>query len=253
MVVLDGDISNISAMNLEEAKVVTGKILPNSTIQVNIFNDLIVDEQFIKDIESMTIEPSKPKDLLSIIYAIQTNILEYFNKIDDNQSESREDVYTSNLVIDEDGQIKGTMLSSLKGKGVAQCIEKAIVAYMCFKQLIDSYMKNWNVEMIISLMSTEDSTEQVKHAFIILKNKEKNYPSRYILYDPENYSLIHDNEKNEDRYTLGIYSLTDDDMEAIENNVACSPKSFFEVASNGRLEEIASKRIYGQKSKVNVV
>ena len=94
---------------------------------------------------------------------------------------------------------------------------------------------------VLSQLTTNDSNEG-PHAFVML-NKDVNDPTRNLLFDPENPTLIEDSDKKIEKLA-GLYSLTDEEYGNIINGSSCTPKSLYEFS--GGYHEVSEKRTYGR-------
>ena len=56
-----------------------------------------------------------------------------------------------------------------------------------------------------------------------------------------------ENDKKERFALVGLYALTDEEKEDIENGYECTPTSLYEILGN--FKEISAKRVYGSKEK----
>ena len=131
--------------------------------------------------------------------------------------------------------------SSLKGKNIAKCSEKSIAAYIVLDKLYAIGKITRKPLLVLSQLTTEKSKE-APHAFVLL-NKECNNPTKHVIYDIENPTLVVD-EFGEKQYFAGLYSLTDEQYDSLLNGSYCEPTSLYKILGNYR--EVSDKRIYGR-------
>lgn len=95
---------------------------------------IIIDKDFLNEMDIITNELKDEKDLIGLLTKIYNKVIEYFSSNELNEK-SREQTYVSNEVVDEDGMIIGTKISSLKGKDISRYSEKSIAAYIILEKL----------------------------------------------------------------------------------------------------------------------
>jgi hypothetical protein len=96
--------------------------------------------------------------------------------------------------------------------------------------------------LALSQMTTE-KTQNGPHAFVLF-NKKCDNPTKHLLFDVENPALHLDRDDETEHLFIGLYSLTDEEYNNLENGLSCTPKSLFEIVGN--YEEISEKRTYGK-------
>ena len=144
------------------------------------------------------------------------------------------------MVVDEDGMIIGTKLSSLKGKNISRCSEKSIAAYTILERLFSMGYITREPVLTLSYLTT-NSTEPEPHAFIMLNKESCDYPTKHILFDIENPTLVESD--NIEQSFVGLYTLTDEQYSDFLNGLECVPNSIYELG--GSYTEIGEKRTYG--------
>ena len=218
-------------------KLVEGQLVENTVVG---FGTIILDKDFLHAMDVIVNTVSDDKKLISLITSINNKINDYFYSKEIN-TKSRYEIYSENEVADEDGLIIGTKLSALKGKNVALCSEKSLAAYVILEKLYSMGSITRKPTFVLSMLTTNDSNEG-PHAFVLL-NKDVSDPTRNLLFDPENPTLIEDNDNNIQKAT-GLYSLTDAEYHDLINGLSCTPKSLYEFLEG--YHEVSEKRIYGR-------
>ena len=79
------------------------------------FGSLIIDDDFINEMNLIANELSTDRNLISLLTKIYNKVCDYFNSNEFNEK-SRFETYDSNVITDEDGMIIGTKISSLKDR-----------------------------------------------------------------------------------------------------------------------------------------
>lgn len=204
---------------------------------------IVIDNEFINDIIKIVNENELSPNLIELLTNINNKINNYFYSTGEN-NKLREETYANSYVMDENFQIIGTKLSSLKGKNVAVCSEKSIAAYIALKNLYDKNKISRKPSMILSTLSIENTSSE-PHAFILIDKDDDKYPTKHILFDAENPTLIKNGNGYEQKY-VGLYSLTDEDREGIVKGISCTPTSLFELL-NPNFHDVGEKRIYGNR------
>ena len=218
-------------------KLEEGQLVENTVVG---FGTIIIDKDFLDAMNVIVNEVNGDKKLISLITNINNKINYYFYSEEAN-SKSRYETYMDNVVVDEEGMIIGTKLSALKGKNVALCSEKSLAAYIILEKLYSMGSITRKPTFVLSQLTTNDSNEG-PHAFIML-NKDVNNPTRNILFDPENPTLVEDSDKKIEKLA-GLYSLTDEEYNNLINGSSCTPKSLYEFL--GGYHEVSEKRTYGR-------
>jgi hypothetical protein len=239
-------IDDISYDNfLKKPTIVDGTIQENCKFKITMMGDtMIIDKEYIDEIMSIINNNEIPKDLLNLLGFIQNVINEYFYS-ENGYDNSREHFYLKNVEVDENGECIGTKLSLLKGKNIAECSEKSVTAYI----ILDKLYRDGKIMRKPSLVVSSLSTEKIPsgpHSFVILDGKGE-YPTKYLLYDPQNKTMIEDKDGNKG-YNIGVYCLTDEQRENIENGIKCTPESIYS-ALNMPYTIISDKLTYGSLEK----
>ena len=205
------------------------------------FGRLIIDKDFIDEMHLIASQIQNNSKFIKTIFDINAKVKSFFYSEEVNVL-SRAKTYSNNQVYDENGAVIGTKLSSLKGKNVAQCSEKSIAAYIILKELYETGKIDRKPILALSQMTTEKN-QNGPHAFVLL-DKECNDPTKHLLFDIENPTLLLDKNNKTENLSLGLYSLTDEEYDNLKNGLSCTPKSLFEILGN--YEEINEKRTYGK-------
>ena len=205
---------------------------------------LIIDKEFISEMEGLADTLKDNKDLVVLTSMMHNSINGYYNSNNENKSD-RATTYDDNLVVDEEGMVMGTKISSLKGKNIAKCSEKSLAAYVMLKRLHDGGIMKRKPELVLSNLSAGDSKAE-PHAFVIL-NSEGDVKIPHILFDPENPTQLENPDGNKS-YAVGLYVLSNEDYELLQNGFKCKPVSLFEAFGN--CHEVGEQRIYGQNDQV---
>lgn len=205
------------------------------------YGTIIIDKEFVSDILEIIKETELPKNFIELLTYINNKVIDYFYSFNLNDK-SREETYANSYIVDDEGMIIGTKLSSLKGKNVALCSEKSIAVFIILETLYKSGKLSRKPSMVLSTLMTENSPRE-PHAFILMDKDQDNYPTKHLLYDVENHTLIEAQNGNKNK-EIGIYSLTDEQHNNIINGVECTPTSLFEVMRS-ELHDVGDKRIYG--------
>ncbi len=205
--------------------IISGIIQEDCIIRISMMGDaMIIDKKFIEEIMSIVNNSEIPKDLMNLLIFIQNVINNYFYS-SNGYDKSRGNFYSEFSEKDDEGASIGTKISLTKGKNIAKCSEKAVTAYI----ILDKLYREGKITRKPSLILSSLSTEKLKsgpHAFIIIDGKGE-YPTKHMLYDPENSTLIEDN--NGKSYKPGVYCLTDEQRENIVSGVECTPESVYSV------------------------
>ena len=200
------------------------------------FSNIIIDQKFIEELLSTIKEDKLPKNLISLLTYINAKIINYFYS-SSIENKDRIKVYFDFAVKDDEGEVIGTRLSSLKGKNVAMCSEKSIATFIILSYLFKKGKLSRKPSLVGSVLNNEN------HVFVIMDREQDEYPTRHLLYDPENFTQIEDT--NGIRSNLvGVYSLTDEQHHNILNGVECNPTSLF-VLLQPEWTDVSGKRIYG--------
>lgn len=207
--------------------IISGIIQEDCIIRISMMGDaMIIDKKFIDEITSIVNNSEMPKDFMNLLIFIHNVINNYFYS-SNGYDKSRSYFYSRPEFSekDEEGALIGTKISLTKGKNIAECSEKAVTAYI----ILDKLYREGKITRKPSLVLSSLSTEKLKsgpHAFIIIDGKDE-YPTKHMLYDPENSTLIEDN--NGKSYMPGVYCLTDEQRENIVSGVECTPESVYSV------------------------
>jgi hypothetical protein len=221
-------------------KIEDGCIFENTLVG---FGTIIIDKDFIDEMNQIDEKVKSDKKLISLLTNINNEVKNYFYSSDGNDK-SRKQAYDDNRVVDEEGCIIGTKLSSLKGKNVALCSEKSIGSYLVLKRLYETGAITREPSLVLSSMETTNSNPG-PHAFVLL-DKECEDPTKHLLFDPENPTLVDDGSGN-NVYYVGVYSLTDEEYNNLIGGKTCSPTSIYEIGTN--YKEVSDKRTYGNCEK----
>ena len=138
----------------------------------------------------------------------------------------------------------GTKISDLKGMNVALCSEKSTAAYIILKNLYDNNKITRKPSLNLSYLREELSCDSNPHAFVTLSKEDVSYPAKHLLYDVENPTVL-ENDKKERFALVGLYALTDEEKEDIDNGYECVPTSLYEIMGN--YKEVNAKRVYGSR------
>ena len=249
---IEDNIQRISYNNfLKMPTVFDGNIENGCRFNISMMGDtMIIDKKFIDEIISIVNNSEIPKDLMCLLNFIQNIINNYFYS-DNGYDKSRSHFYSENKYaeIDKDGAIIGTKISATKGKNIALCSEKSITAYIILEKLYKEKKISRKPSLVLSTLSTEKTSPRA-HAFIIFDSIHGAYPTKYMLFDPENQSLIEDNNGNIG-YSIGLYCLTDEQRENIINGIKCCPESIYN-AFNMPYRLLSEQLIYGSIELVKV-
>ncbi len=201
---------------------------------------IIIDKEFIEELLASINENELPTNFIELLTYINNKVIDYFYE-SNMIGTSRIEAYNNFSVIDDEGMIIGTKLSSLKGKNVALCSEKSIAAFIILDNLYKKGKLTRKLSMILSTLSTEQTRDE-PHAFILMDREQDNYPTKYLLYDIENPTSVKDENGNRNNF-IGLYSLTDEQRNDIINGSECVPTSLFELLQSG-WTDVGAKRIY---------
>ncbi len=220
-------------------KIEEGTFFENSLVG---FGTLIIDKEFLTDMDSIANQYKDDKELLSLLTKITNEIIQYFSSSKGNQ-QSREQTYQNYEVVNEEGMIIGTYMSSLKGKNISKCSEKSLAAYIILEKLYTIGSLSRKPSLILSQMSTS-TTDEVPHAFVLLDKDNCDDYTKHLLYDVENLTTIEDSSLKQYHF-VGLYSLTDSQYDELMNGKSCTPSSIYEKIYS--CKEVGEKRIYGKK------
>lgn len=216
-----------------------GCLFENSIMEGNV--TVIIDKEFIEELLASINENELPKKFIELLTYINNKVIDYFYG-SNTKDISRKDAYADSYVVDDEGMIIGTKLSSLKGRNVALCSEKSIAAFIILDNLYKKGKLTRKPSMVLSTLATEQ-TRNEPHAFILIEREQDDYPTRHLLYDIENPTLVEDVNGNKNNF-IGLYSLTDEQHKNIISGTECVPTSLFELLQSG-WTDVGPKRIYG--------
>lgn len=204
------------------------------------YGTIIVDKDFIDEILLIIEGNEWPSDFIELLLNIYNIVKNYFYSSTSNSD--RVNVYDEYCILDDEGRPIGTKLSSLKGKNVALCSEKSVATYIILDNLYRKGKVDHRPSMILSNLRTRNTPSE-PHAFILVDKEQDSYPTRHVLYDVQNPTLIED-ELGERMYTLGLYTLSDEQHNNIIKGIECTPRSLAEVMRKD-MHDIGDERIYG--------
>lgn len=162
-----------------EGSIEEGCLFENSIMQG--YGTIIIDKEFIDELLTTINENELPTKFIGLLTYINNKVIDYFYA--SNMSNiSRKEAYVDSHVIDDDGMIIGTKLSSLKGRNVALCSEKSIAAFIILDNLYKKGKLTRKPSMVLSTLATEQTYDE-PHAFILLDKEQDNYPTKHLLYD----------------------------------------------------------------------
>lgn len=227
--------------------IIDGKVNEGCTFEntfIGGYGTIIVDDDFMKDISKIIDYKEINNNFINVLSDINNKVNNYFYS-DNKENNKREEEYSKSYVLDEEGMIIGTKLSSLKGKNVAKCSEKTLAAYIILEKMYSDGKLGRKPSLILATLEVENKEEP--HAFLLLDKEDNKYPLKHLLYDIENPTRLSDLKGNE-LNAPGIYSLTDEEHKNIINGISCSPKSLFEEL-NSEYRDIGIKRTYSSSKK----
>lgn len=248
---LDENMKSVSSIKRHidgSPTMIDGTIEEGCTFENSImegYGTIIIDKEFIDDIQKTINENELPGKVVGTLTYIQNKVTDYFYSSNANNM-SRKSTYENYHVVDDEGMVIGTKLSSLKGKNVALCSEKSIAVFIILENLYRKGKISRKPSIILSALRTE-STPNIPHAFILMDKEQDNYPTKHLLYDVENLTLLEDAKGNKTN-CIGLYALTDEQYHDIINGVECTPISVFELMTS-ELHDVGDKRIYGASKK----
>lgn len=216
-----------------------GCTVENSIIEG--YGTIIIDKNFIDEILTIINNNRFSSNLIELLMRLNSIVNDYFYSSNIN-NKSRIEIYDEFAVVDSEGMVIGTKISSLKGKNVALCSEKSIAVYILLENLYKKGIITRKPTMILSTLRTESATIE-PHAFVLIDKDDDEYPTKHLLYDVQNPTLL-ENESGKRLYSLGLYTLLDEQFDNIVNGFECTPKSLFEVLRQD-LHDVGDKRIYG--------
>ena len=211
------------------------------------FGTIIIDKDFLEDSSLSITDEEASKGLVYMLTTLRNKIVDYYCS-DEENVDSRKQTYASNYLVNEEGLILGTKLSSLKGKNISECSEKSIAAYVVLERLFKAGKITRKPTLILSSLSTE-SCESEPHAFLLIDKESDDYPTKHILFDPQNPTDIKDISNDKESRFVGLYSLSDEEYESIVIGKKCTPKSLYEFMSPN-YKEFGEKRFYGSKEQI---
>ncbi len=239
--------NNVISRNFDKPTIVTGDIKENCLLEntmIGGYGTAIIDKDFIQDMNKIAEEiDTKNNNFATITTSLQNKIYEYFYSKEGNNL-SREKIYDKKAIVDEDGMVIGTKISDLKGMNVALCSEKSTAAYIILKNLYDNNKITRKPSLNLSYLREELSCDSNPHAFVTLSKEDASYPAKHLLYDVENPTVL-ENDKKERFALVGLYALTDEEKEDIDNGYECVPTSLYEIIGN--YKEVNAKRVYGSR------
>lgn len=216
-----------------------GCTVENSIIEG--YGTIIIDKNFINEMLTITNNNRLPSNLIELLMRLNSIVNDYFYSSSTN-NKSRIEIYEEFAVIDSEGMLTGTKISSLKGKNVALCSEKSIAVYILNKNLYKKGIITRKPTMILSTLRTEKTSNE-PHAFVLIDKEDDEYPTKHLLYDIQNPTLLED-ELGKRIHSLGLYTISDEQYNNIINGFECTPISLFEVMRQD-LHDVGDKRIYG--------
>lgn len=246
---MDKIIDEINLNWDSKPSVVTDKIAENCIFENSKSGQgtLIIDKSFMDSMTEISNKIDIEQSIVAILGQICLDVNDYYYAQNNDEAKSRQEVYSNSFVTDVDGMIIGTKISSLKGKNIAKCSEKSIAAYIILKNLYENNILKYKPTMILSHLRTEDEDKSEPHAFLTLSKEDEKYPSKHILFDIQNPSKIKKNNE-EEVYFPGMYAMTDEENNDINNGYECSPTSYYECFGKP-YKEVGVKRIYGGRTK----
>ena len=137
---MDNKITSIERKITGEPTIVKGTIKENCVFENTImggYGTLIIDQEFIDDMASIAQSLTFSNSFIDLFSQVCNKVSDYYTSNQKNELQ-REETYSQNVVVNEDGMIIGTKISSLKGKNISKCSEKTIAAYIIFKYLFDN-------------------------------------------------------------------------------------------------------------------
>lgn len=222
-----------------DASIKNGCLFENSIMEG--YGTVIIDKEFIEELLASINENELPKKFMELLTYINNKVIDYFYG-SNTKDVSRKDAYADSYVVDDKGMIIGTKLSSLKGRNVALCSEKSIAAFIILDNLYKKGKLTRKPSMVLSTLATEQTRDE-PHAFILIEREQDDYPTRHLLYDIENPTLVENVNGNKNKF-IGLYSLTDEQHKDIISGTECVPTSLFELLQSG-WTDVGPKRIYG--------
>ena len=224
--------------------IIDGKVNEGCTFEntfIGGYGTIIVDDDFMKDISKIIDYKEINNNFINVLSDINNKVNNYFYSNDKNKNQ-REEEYSNSYVLDDEGMILGTKLSSLKGKNVAKCSEKSLAAYIILEKLYNDGSLKRKPSLILSTLKTK-ATKEEPHAFLLIDKEDNEYPLKHMLYDIENPTELSD-LRGKKLIVPGVYSLTDEEYSNIKKGISCTPKSLFENLDS-EYRDISTKRIYG--------
>ncbi len=194
-----------------------GIISSNSKVSLNdAFNaNLIIDKESIFKIidifeEIRKTESDNFKNELSVICIdIYKAIQSFLGSTSDMKNRMNE-------------YLKGdVLLSSMEGKNVGACVEKASIAHQLFTILENAGILNYKSYFVESSIIID--SKDYPHAFVILENNTNN--NKRILFDITNPIKLKKNDKVIN--SMGLYALLPDEFNSFMNGGKISPDNLY--------------------------
>lgn len=128
-----------------------------------------------------------------------------------NSQENRLSFYMKNGATTDNEDVRICSMSQIKGKGIAQCAEKAALANNILLILNSMGLFNYKVNYINALTTIGDR-ETEGHAFLEFDRINSKGETVHIIYDITNPEIVLLN--GEEFFYPAVYSLTNDEYEA---------------------------------------
>ena len=207
---------------------------------------MIIDEEFLRDFRNYAKETEFPKNLVKCLSFISDYVFNYFSS-DGKPEGTREAFYINNSVTgDDEFDLIGTKLSSLKGSGHGKCSEKSVASYIILDQLYRDGRISFKPSIVLSYISVPGRKPE-PHAFLMLDNYDKEYPYTHLLFDISNPAYLEDAEGNKGLY-VGLFSLDEEQHEKLISGIKCEPTALYEIVTPG-VHLAGPVRTYGSLEK----
>ena len=225
---------NLSARSVNNSgnsvKIRTGMFTESELI--NVFNG--VNELYLridKDglIEFMnTLLPKilqlPPKDefnhMIDIFNLLQSEINQYYGT---TEQENRLTFYINNGIKTDDEDVRICSMSQIKGKGIAQCADKASLANNVLLILNNMDLFDYQVNYLNALTTLNNGIPE-GHAFLEFSRINAKGKITHIVYDVTNPEIVLLNDK--EYFYPAIYSLTDEEYQSFLNGIPFDNSKF---------------------------
>ena len=228
------NLSSQEKLNMgNSVKVRTGLFSENDL--VNVFNGdtelyFKIDKQGLLEITNSLLSKIShlpPKDrfshMIDIFNLLQKEINDYFGEYGE---EDRLNFFVKNGEKTNDECVRICSLSQIKGRGIAQCAEKASLANNILLILNSMGLFDYKINYLNALTSINNSYPE-GHAFLHFDKKNKNGQTTHLIYDITNPEIVIAN--NGEYYYPALYQLNEEEFSTFMNGGSFDNSKFIMI------------------------